>query len=113
MNRLLFSHSINKISNVNQFVPRGNPGFTPALESFKASLTEAQYGTMGDEHRTALEARIEDYDFPFENLIFEGGGVKGLALIGAVKVSRWTLTNQTRELTYGFLRNSLIIAYLK
>ncbi|KAK3791651.1 hypothetical protein RRG08_050604 [Elysia crispata] len=55
------------------------------LESFKASLTEAQYGTMGDEHRTALEARIEDYDFPFENLIFEGGGVKGLALIGAVK----------------------------
>ncbi|KAK0061355.1 hypothetical protein Bpfe_009161 [Biomphalaria pfeifferi] len=29
---------------------------------------------------------IKDYDFPFENLIFEGGGNKGLAYIGCIRV---------------------------
>lgn len=29
----------------------------------------------------------EEYDYPFENLCFEGGGVKGLVYAGAYKVS--------------------------
>ncbi len=29
----------------------------------------------------------KDYEFPFENLVFEGGGSKGLAYCGAVQVS--------------------------
>ncbi|RUS81387.1 hypothetical protein EGW08_010825 [Elysia chlorotica] len=55
------------------------------LECFKASLTRAHYETMDEEDREALEARVEDYTFPFENLVFEGGGVKGLAFVGAIK----------------------------
>ncbi|GFR96138.1 hypothetical protein ElyMa_006290500, partial [Elysia marginata] len=55
------------------------------IESLKASLTETDYAQMDTEHKDALNARIEDYNFPFENLVFEGGGVKGLALIGALK----------------------------
>ena len=38
------------------------------------------------DHR-ASKVRPEDYDFPFENLVFEGGGMKGLAYCGAVRVS--------------------------
>lgn len=30
---------------------------------------------------------IHKYEFPFENLVFEGGGNKGLAYCGAVRVS--------------------------
>ncbi|XP_078666084.1 uncharacterized protein LOC144908394 [Branchiostoma floridae x Branchiostoma belcheri] len=30
--------------------------------------------------------RFRKYDFPFENLVMEGGGVKGLAHLGAVKI---------------------------
>ncbi|GFR85461.1 hypothetical protein ElyMa_004174600 [Elysia marginata] len=55
------------------------------IETLKASLTETDYAQMDTEHKDALNARIEDYNFPFENLVFEGGGVKGLALIGALK----------------------------
>ncbi|KAK6964897.1 hypothetical protein BgiMline_028873, partial [Biomphalaria glabrata] len=28
---------------------------------------------------------IKDYNFPYENLIFEGGGNKGLAYIGCLR----------------------------
>lgn len=30
---------------------------------------------------------LADFTFPFENAVFEGGGVKGIAYVGAVKVS--------------------------
>ena len=30
---------------------------------------------------------LKKYQFPFENIIFEGGGVKGLAYAGALRVS--------------------------
>jgi hypothetical protein len=30
--------------------------------------------------------KLEDYEFPFENIVFEGGGNKGLAYAGAVRV---------------------------
>lgn len=38
--------------------------------------------------RKSTKVRPQDYDFPFENLVFEGGGNKGLAYCGAVRVSR-------------------------
>ena len=34
-----------------------------------------------------LKVRLDKYAFPFENLVFEGGGNKGLAYCGAVRVS--------------------------
>ena len=34
-----------------------------------------------------VKVDIEEYEFPFENLVFEGGGNKGLAYCGAVRVS--------------------------
>ena len=33
------------------------------------------------------EISFADYSFPFENLVFEGGGSKALAFCGAVRVS--------------------------
>ena len=34
----------------------------------------------------ASKVNIKDYDFEFENLVFEGGGNKGLAYCGAIRV---------------------------
>ncbi len=36
--------------------------------------------------RQDMYDRLTKYDFPFENLVFEGGGVKGLSFCGALKV---------------------------
>ncbi|KAK6964903.1 hypothetical protein BgiMline_028880, partial [Biomphalaria glabrata] len=41
--------------------------------------------SLGQVDKEARLVRIEDYEFPFENLIFEGGGNKSLAYIGSVK----------------------------
>ena len=38
------------------------------------------------DHKASI-VRPEDYIFPFENLVLEGGGNKGLAYCGAVRVS--------------------------
>lgn len=38
-----------------------------------------------DRDRRAATIRPQDFSFPFENLVFEGGGNKGLAYCGAVK----------------------------
>ncbi|XP_055864211.1 uncharacterized protein LOC106069171 isoform X2 [Biomphalaria glabrata] len=35
--------------------------------------------------KEATLVRIEDYNYPFENLIFEGGGNKGLAYVGSIR----------------------------
>ena len=34
-----------------------------------------------------ISVELEKYVFPFENLVFEGGGNKGLAYCGAIRVS--------------------------
>jgi len=36
---------------------------------------------------TSLMDQLAKHEYPFENAVFEGGGVKGIAYIGAVKVS--------------------------
>ena len=40
-----------------------------------------------DVDRKASVVQPEDYSFPFESLVLEGGGNKGLAYCGAVRVS--------------------------
>ncbi|CAH1229599.1 Hypp242 [Branchiostoma lanceolatum] len=48
----------------------------------------------GEQSKPAAEAKLPDlgaerfqkYNFPFENIVMEGGGAKGIAYIGAVKV---------------------------
>ncbi len=38
--------------------------------------------------RIQLDLPVENYSFPFENVVFEGGGNRCLAYCGAVRVSR-------------------------
>jgi len=40
---------------------------------------------------STAEIKLSEYDFPFENLVFEGGGGKGRIYGGALKVSRFTI----------------------
>ncbi|KAK3590686.1 hypothetical protein CHS0354_006373 [Potamilus streckersoni] len=42
--------------------------------------------SSGDDVDADMLAEIRKYPFPFENLVFEGGGNKGLAFCGAIKV---------------------------
>ncbi|XP_052248897.1 uncharacterized protein LOC127856622 isoform X3 [Dreissena polymorpha] len=57
------------------------PQRRPILSSV---LSHDEFGTQVDSK--AQQVNINDYDFHFENLIFEGGGNKGLAYCGAVRV---------------------------
>ncbi|XP_033762792.1 uncharacterized protein LOC117344229 isoform X2 [Pecten maximus] len=41
---------------------------------------------LNDLEVTAMKVDIRDHEYPFENLVFEGGGNKGLAYCGAVRV---------------------------
>ncbi|XP_069111424.1 uncharacterized protein [Argopecten irradians] len=41
---------------------------------------------LSDLEVTAMKVDIRDHEYPFENLVFEGGGNKGLAYCGAVRV---------------------------
>lgn len=50
-----------------------------------------------------------NYDYPFENLVFEGGGAKVHTYIGAIKVSYFNL----RITTMGFIFFSMPDAFLK
>jgi hypothetical protein len=42
---------------------------------------------LSDIEMAAININTKDYDFPFENLVFEGGGNKGLAYCGAIQVN--------------------------
>lgn len=67
--------------------PRDIPG-SPARMSRQGR--EAYYESLDDHKRvteTILNIRYQDYEFPFENLVFEGGGAKGQVYIGCLKVS--------------------------
>lgn len=35
-------------------------------------------------------------DYPFENLVFEGGGIKTISYIGVIKVSTFSLNSHSR-----------------
>lgn len=63
-----------------------------SLEKSRALLRSASYKAVS-EVTGAKSPQKYDVDqlsavnFPFENAIFEGGGVKGIAYVGAIKVS--------------------------
>ena len=38
------------------------------------------------QHQHILDIRYEDYEYPFENIAFEGGGTKGMVYMGALQV---------------------------
>lgn len=42
---------------------------------------------LNDIEIEAININPKEYDFPFENLVFEGGGNKGLAYCGAIQVN--------------------------
>ena len=33
--------------------------------------------------------KLKEYDFPFTNIVLEGGGSKGMAYVGALQVGCW------------------------
>ncbi|XP_078589034.1 uncharacterized protein LOC144869532 isoform X2 [Branchiostoma floridae x Branchiostoma japonicum] len=55
-----------------------NINFHPLLKQNGAELPH----DLGEAAR-----KFQDYDFPFENLVLEGGGAKGIAYVGAMKES--------------------------
>ena len=49
-------------------------------------IVDEQYSSSDNyEHQLACE-ELRQYKFPFENIVLEGGGVKGIAYGGALKV---------------------------
>lgn len=40
-----------------------------------------------DTKKNIADIAYEEYEYPFENLVFEGGGAKGQVYVGCVKVS--------------------------
>lgn len=37
-------------------------------------------------HQQIRDIPYQDYEYPFENIVMEGGGAKGLAYVGALQV---------------------------
>lgn len=46
---------------------------------------------LNEIEKKAMSINPKDHSFPFENLVFEGGGSKGHAYSGAVKVRYWIM----------------------
>ncbi|XP_038044381.1 uncharacterized protein LOC119719130 [Patiria miniata] len=60
---------------------------TSSLSSLRpGSGTSHPSGDTAAQEAILASIRLEDYEFPFENVVFEGGGNKGLAYAGAVRV---------------------------
>lgn len=53
-----------------------------AFKQFKQSLNELQ-----EEDQEIADIDYEKYEYPFENLVFEGGGAKGQGYVGCCEVS--------------------------
>lgn len=50
-------------------------------------LTAIQGPEIFENREEDRNAHWKSYDYPFENLVFSGGGIKGYAYIGALYVS--------------------------
>ena len=50
-------------------------------------MFEKMPSILNDLELRTLHVKPEEYSYPFENLVFEGGGNKGLAYCGAIRVS--------------------------
>ena len=55
-----------------------------SVGSLRAAETTDRYRRGSTSHE---EDMYRDFPFPFENLVFEGGGNKGMAYVGALQVS--------------------------
>ena len=75
----------NGIERVNKV--KATNDLTGSMKSLKsnASVSDASWYT---DNSSVRFTEYENYDYPFENVVFEGGGNKGLAYCGAVRVSR-------------------------
>lgn len=64
------------------------------LGSMFGSVSSTQFlATVADDSRAVDDDIYNNFEFPFQNLILEGGGNKGMAYVGALKVSveeSWT-----------------------
>lgn len=97
--RVYPSDFVPPVRNMNgQFKPLSTKS-TNALDPSKLVSAAALLGSVGSlaaaettekvgNGNTAVEEEIyAGHDFPFENLVFEGGGNKGMAYVGALQVS--------------------------
>ena len=56
--------------------------------SLKAQKSvEESVNKIKAQHQHILDIPYEDYEYPFENIAFEGGGCKGLVYLGVLQVS--------------------------
>lgn len=61
--------------------------FAGTIGSTIGSLSSSRLlATINDDKQAVDEDILKNYDFPFTNLVFEGGGNKGMAYVGALKV---------------------------
>lgn len=58
-----------------------------------------------DDKRAVEEDIYKNFDFPFENLILEGGGNKGMAYVGALQVF---FVSSTFFLALAFVLSSIL-----
>ena len=62
--------------------------FAGVIGSTMGSKSSMQLiATVADDLQAVDDDIFKNYDFPFENLVFEGGGNKGMAYVGALRVS--------------------------
>jgi len=73
--------AISKMTN-NQKSPKRKNLSLAGIEQLNESLQE-----LKEETQNISDINITQYDFQFENLAFEGGGVKGISFLGCIKVS--------------------------
>ena len=59
---------------------------TGSMKSLRSNATVSDASWYTDNSSVRF-IEFENYDYPFENVVFEGGGNKGLAYCGAVRVS--------------------------
>ena len=82
---------MNNIDAVSNFSLNGS------MKSLKSNATVSDASWYTDNSSIRL-IEYENYEYPFENVVFEGGGNKGLAYCGAVKVSELNRNKWTREI---------------
>ncbi|CAC5387801.1 unnamed protein product [Mytilus coruscus] len=52
----------------------------------QTSISNKRPSNISELDIRAMEVNPTDYDYPFENIVFEGGGLKGVAFCGSIQV---------------------------
>ncbi|XP_063399847.1 uncharacterized protein LOC134684480 isoform X2 [Mytilus trossulus] len=53
---------------------------------YQSSVSKKRPSNISELDIKAMEVNPIDYDYPFENIVFEGGGLKGVAFCGSIQV---------------------------